>query len=246
MRRTTLLPALLLLAHDPRSRRPGHPEEAGDRHVLRDRGPRRLPLARGLERRAGAGLEPGAERRSPPRPRCAAAPRRDPAARGADREVSLSGVRGPRSRGARRCSPSRTSRRNSSPSSSRSHPSTTPRPSASSSTRTRSTPKGTTAIDFFVPSLDGRLVAVSLSEGGSEAGGVRVYDVGLGPGAAGRRAARQRRHGRAATSPGTPTARASSTRAIRGQGERAAGRHGLLPAGLLPQARHRRRDATPT
>jgi prolyl oligopeptidase len=37
--------------------------------------------------------------------------------------------------------------------------------------------KGTTAIDFFVPSLDGKMVAVSLSEGGSESGTVYVYDV---------------------------------------------------------------------
>jgi len=37
--------------------------------------------------------------------------------------------------------------------------------------------KGTTAIDFYVPSLDGRYVAVSLSEGGSESGDVHVYDV---------------------------------------------------------------------
>ncbi len=37
--------------------------------------------------------------------------------------------------------------------------------------------KGTTAIDFYVPSLDGRYVAVSLSEGGSEEGTVHVYDV---------------------------------------------------------------------
>ena len=40
--------------------------------------------------------------------------------------------------------------------------------------------KGTTAIDFYVPSLDGRSVAVSLSEGGSEEGTVRVYDVATG------------------------------------------------------------------
>jgi prolyl oligopeptidase len=40
--------------------------------------------------------------------------------------------------------------------------------------------KGTTAIDFFVPSLDGRLVAVSLSEGGSEAGTVSVWEVASG------------------------------------------------------------------
>src|SRR5947199_5781810 len=38
-------------------------------------------------------------------------------------------------------------------------------------------PKGTTAIDFYIPSLDGRLVAVSLSQGGSEEGTVHVYDV---------------------------------------------------------------------
>lgn len=38
-------------------------------------------------------------------------------------------------------------------------------------------PKGTTAIDFYVPSPDGRLVAVSLSEGGSEEGTVHVYQV---------------------------------------------------------------------
>lgn len=41
-------------------------------------------------------------------------------------------------------------------------------------------PKGTTAIDFYVPSLDGRFVAVSLSEGGSEEGTVHVYEVATG------------------------------------------------------------------
>lgn len=41
-------------------------------------------------------------------------------------------------------------------------------------------PKGTTAIDFYVPSQDGRLVAVSLSEGGSEEGTVHVYEVATG------------------------------------------------------------------
>jgi prolyl oligopeptidase len=40
--------------------------------------------------------------------------------------------------------------------------------------------KGTTAIDFYVPSLDGRFVAVSLSEGGSEEGTVHVYNVATG------------------------------------------------------------------
>jgi len=36
---------------------------------------------------------------------------------------------------------------------------------------------GGTEIDFYVPSLDGKLVAVSLSKGGSESGDVHVYDV---------------------------------------------------------------------
>lgn len=38
-------------------------------------------------------------------------------------------------------------------------------------------PTGKTAIDFFVPSLDGKRLAVSLSKNGSEAGDVHVYDV---------------------------------------------------------------------
>jgi prolyl oligopeptidase len=40
--------------------------------------------------------------------------------------------------------------------------------------------RGTTTIDFYVPSLDGKLVAVSLSEGGSEEGTVHVYEVASG------------------------------------------------------------------
>ena len=39
---------------------------------------------------------------------------------------------------------------------------------------------GSTSIDFYVPSLDGRLVAVSLSTGGSEEGTVHVYEVESG------------------------------------------------------------------
>jgi prolyl oligopeptidase len=38
-------------------------------------------------------------------------------------------------------------------------------------------PSGTTSIDFYVPSIDARLVAVSLSEGGSEKGTGYVYEV---------------------------------------------------------------------
>jgi prolyl oligopeptidase len=41
-------------------------------------------------------------------------------------------------------------------------------------------PKGTTAIDFYVPSRDGRLVAVSMSEGGTEEGTGYVYEVATG------------------------------------------------------------------
>src|SRR6266404_9864164 len=40
--------------------------------------------------------------------------------------------------------------------------------------------KGTTTIDFYEPSLDGKLVAVSLSEGGSEAGTVHIFDADSG------------------------------------------------------------------
>lgn len=38
-------------------------------------------------------------------------------------------------------------------------------------------PKGTTAIDWFVPSPDGKLLAVSLSDNGSEDGTLHVFDV---------------------------------------------------------------------
>jgi prolyl oligopeptidase len=41
-------------------------------------------------------------------------------------------------------------------------------------------PSGHTAIDFYVPSLDGKYVAVSTSQGGSESGDVRVYEVDSG------------------------------------------------------------------
>ncbi len=40
--------------------------------------------------------------------------------------------------------------------------------------------KGTTAIDFYEPSLDGRYVAVALSENGSEDGGAHVIDTRTG------------------------------------------------------------------
>jgi prolyl oligopeptidase len=37
-------------------------------------------------------------------------------------------------------------------------------------------PSGKTAVDFYAPSPDGRLVALSMSEGGSENGTLRIYD----------------------------------------------------------------------
>ncbi len=41
-------------------------------------------------------------------------------------------------------------------------------------------PKGTTAIDWFVPSVDGKLVAVSLSENGSEDGTLYTFNAETG------------------------------------------------------------------
>ncbi len=41
-------------------------------------------------------------------------------------------------------------------------------------------PSGGTTIDFYVPSHDGKLVAVSLSKGGSEEGSVSVFEVATG------------------------------------------------------------------
>ena len=41
-------------------------------------------------------------------------------------------------------------------------------------------PTGSTSIDWFFPSPDGQLLAVSLSKGGSESGDVHVYDVSTG------------------------------------------------------------------
>src|SRR5881392_4300421 len=40
--------------------------------------------------------------------------------------------------------------------------------------------KGTTAIDWFVPSLDGRHIAISLSKGGSEDGTLHFYETATG------------------------------------------------------------------
>jgi prolyl oligopeptidase len=44
----------------------------------------------------------------------------------------------------------------------------------------RMDPTGGTEIDFYIPSLDAKYVAVSLSKGGSESGDVHVYEVATG------------------------------------------------------------------
>ncbi len=41
-------------------------------------------------------------------------------------------------------------------------------------------PSGSTTIDWYVPSHDGKLVAISLSKGGSESGDLHVYEVATG------------------------------------------------------------------
>ena len=105
---------------------------------------------------------------------------------------------------------------------------------------------GGTSIDWYVPSLDGRNVAVSLSQGGSERGDVHVYDVRLGPGRSPTSIARVN-YGTAGGSLAwdAAAARASTTRATRA-GRAARGRPRLLPAGLLPPARHARVRRTAT
>ncbi len=41
-------------------------------------------------------------------------------------------------------------------------------------------PSGHTSMDFYVPSLDGKLIAVSLSEGGSESGTIYIFETATG------------------------------------------------------------------
>ena len=55
-------------------------------------------------------------------------------------------------------------------------------------------PTGSTTIDFYEPSLDGKLVAVSLSKGGSEDGSVSVFEVATGKQLGDSNTARQRGH----------------------------------------------------
>ena len=100
-------------------------------------------------------------------------------------------------------------------------------------------PSGGTSIDWYVPSLDGRRVAVSLAQGGSERGDVHVYDVDSGEAAGRRRLARQLRHGRRQPGLGRPRG-GLLLHALPARRRAARGRPRLLRAGLLPPAGHAR------
>ena len=75
--------------------------------------------------------------------------------------------------------------------------------------------KGTTSIDWYAPSLDGKLVAVSLSEGGSESGTVHVFETATGKALSDVIPRGQRRHGRRQPGLERGRHRASTTRATR-------------------------------
>lgn len=102
--------------------------------------------------------------------------------------------------------------------------------------------KGTTSIDWFVPSHDGKLVAVSLSKAGSEAGDIHVFDVETG-----------KQTDVAIPRVNNGTAGGDLAWAADGKGffytlpprEGTAGRgHGLLPATLFPRPGHADREGS--
>ena len=98
-------------------------------------------------------------------------------------------------------------------------------------------PTGGTSIDWYVASPDGKLVAVSLSQGGTEAGDVHVYRRDTGQRSVRGRAAREHRHRR--RRPGLDARRPRLLlHAASLAGRAAGGGSRLLPAGLLPRARH--------
>ena len=78
-----------------------------------------------------------------------------------------------------------------------------------------SMPKGTTAIDWFVPSPDGKMLAVSMSENGSEDGTLHLFDVASGKQVGAPIPRVQYPDRQAEAWRGAPTARDSGTRATR-------------------------------
>ena len=102
-----------------------------------------------------------------------------------------------------------------------------------------SSAKGSTAVDFYVPSLDGKFVAAALSENGSEDSSAHVFEVATGKELLSDVVPRVN----FATAGGSLEWKADSsgfyyTRLSAGQRAPARGRQ-FLPAGLLSPARHR-------
>ena len=75
--------------------------------------------------------------------------------------------------------------------------------------------KGSISIQFYVPSLDGKLVAAALTENGSEDSAAHIFETATGKELRRPRAARQLRHRRRQHRLERATAPASTTRAIR-------------------------------
>ena len=246
MRSRILLSAAILVplaAHDDRpGAAPARREEARHGHLLRHLRPRRLPLARGLERSLRQGLERGPERFCAGRSSTASL--RSP--RSGERVQQIATFRSPTYTALTERGGLLFAIKNEPP---KQQPFLVTLKSADDPASERIVvdpnaidSRGATSIDFYVPSLDGRLVAVSLSEGGSEAGSrprLRGRD----------RAASCPTSSRASTAarPGGDVAWTADgsgffyTRYPR-PGRAAAAGPGLLPAGLLPRARHADRD----
>ena len=101
--------------------------------------------------------------------------------------------------------------------------------------------KGTTAIDWFVPSLDGKKVAVSLSKGGSEDGDLHFYDVETAKALPDTIA-----HVQFPTAGGSAAWNEDGIRRflhpLPAQRRASRGGSGFLSTDLFPQTRHRRRQ----
>ena len=214
------------------------PDGRRHRHLSRRDRPRSLSLARGCRRSRGAGLDARAERAHARPSRRGAEPRRRSRrgltaliTRGSPSFYALPRARRPRLRHAQR----------SDASSSRCWSRSMRRPIRPAA-RSCSIPNaldagGTTTIDWYRPSPDGKLVAVSLSQRGSEIGTLHIYDTATG-----------KEIGEPIPQVQAPTAGGSLAWIADGSGvlvhalsrRGAAGsRPAVLPAGLFPQARHR-------